>query len=462
MTTPTSRSRPYGRLLTLWSLRAGTHLEADEDVLLHHGWGTERLERPHPAVREALRRMSFGPVRLENVPGGGRAELTELTERIRPLLECSLQFEDSVRPLLSLVAMSPLAEMKPPGGGALDAKRPLRLSRFASLRFSGEGFTMESPLSLYRARLADGEAMALVGMVGRATTAARAAQACGLPEKAVCEVLGLLVGAGLATVESDSDEKGRFEEDLDEVLSAWSEVDLLFHTRSTLGRHDHEFGAVRRRGPAAEQQDVLGTHRIPLPRPSREAVAGPGLAELLERARSRRVPGAGAPTRGQLAELLFHAARACAGTGCPLRFYVCVAQGGELRPGIYRYDREDHSLVLVNDAAEAMAEILEHARISTRSALTPSVLITVTARFDQVNHRLTGPGYALVLRAAGAALHTMNLVGATVGLSAAPLTMLDIDADARALGLDWRAESTVAGMVVGADARHTRLPEAAS
>ncbi|MYW65871.1 SagB/ThcOx family dehydrogenase [Streptomyces sp. SID8379] len=456
MTTPASRTSDHGRLLTLWSLRPGTHLESGDsgdDVLLHHRWGVERIERPGRVVREALRRMSFGPVQLANVPGAADTdELTVLVDRIRPLLECGLQFEDGTTPLLGLVAMSPRAESLPVEGaaGMLGPQTPVRLSRFTSLRSTDDGFVMESPLSLYRARLDDGRAVALIGAVGRATTAEAAAGATGLGLDAVRRVLGLLVAAGLIDVARSAHEP--FGEELDDALTAWVPVDLLFHTRSTLGRHDHDFGAVRHRtgrDHARARPDETGQHRVALPRPPQRTGAGPALADLLERARERREFGARGPSRSQLAELLFHAARADSGSCCPLELYLSVTQCADLTPGIYRYDRDDHSLVLVTSDDDALHEVLEHAAVGARLTRTPAVLVTLTARFDQVDTKLAGPGYALVLRSAGAAVQTMGLVAATLGLAIAPLTMLDIDADARLLGLDWRIESTVAATVVG-------------
>ncbi|MFH8980920.1 SagB family peptide dehydrogenase [Streptomyces varsoviensis] len=439
-----------GRLLTLWSLRPGTHLECGEDVVLHHRWGTERLVRPRAVVQEALRRMNFGPVNLANVPGArSGGELDDLVDRLRPLLECSLQFEGGVRPLLSLVTMSPHAEVDV-SGGEVGADTPVRLSRFAVLRSTGDGFVMESPLSLYRARLASPEAMALVGMVGRATTPAEVTA--GLPLDAVRRVLGLLAAAGLVTVAPGG--RPPFEEEQDETLASWTAMDLLFHTRSTLGRHDYDFGAVRRRagrGGAGSRATMAEGRRVPLPRPVRGGEAA-GVAGLMARAGRQREFGAKSPSREQLAELLFHAAPAATGSCCPLELYVSVDDCAGLAPGIYRYDRADVSLVLVNSDAAARGEMQEHARIGAQLARPPAVLITVTARFDRIERELTGPGYALVLRSAGAALHTLRLVAAAARLAAVPLAMLDIDTDARALRLDWRAESSVAALAVGTPA----------
>lgn len=57
------------RSVHLWSLSEDVRVErsAEDDTLLLTGpWGPERLDRPAPSVREALRRMELGPVVLGN------------------------------------------------------------------------------------------------------------------------------------------------------------------------------------------------------------------------------------------------------------------------------------------------------------------------------------------------------------------------------------------------------------
>ncbi len=56
----------------MWSLREDVQVTvepADGPVLLRTRWGDVAIERPSPSVREALHRMSLGPISLENVLG---------------------------------------------------------------------------------------------------------------------------------------------------------------------------------------------------------------------------------------------------------------------------------------------------------------------------------------------------------------------------------------------------------
>jgi SagB-type dehydrogenase family enzyme len=479
------------RLLRLWSLREDVQLETEAgpdgggDLLLHSPWGTDRVSGPPPVVREALRRMDFGPVSLENVlaaeadpdadpdpdPDREAAEkdLDALMDRIGHLVVRTLRFEDGERLLLSVLPMSPHAAMEPV---ALEPGRPVRLSGFASLRAEGDGFALESPLSLHRALLHQPEAMSLIGLLGRATTVRDAARGTGMPEEAVREILGELTGAGLTIAAEPDADGGGFAEDRDPVLATWSTVDLLFHTRSTLGRHDGTFGATHahagRVAPEPAVRPARPGRRIPLPRPTTAAGSGPSLAELLEAGPRPYGSGQGTPTDDQLGEMLWRSMRVLSldddGSpvpyevskrpypgfgGCyPLELYLCVDRCEGLDRAAYHYDPLRHALVVVNDDHETLDGLLRHAQISAGAPEPPPVLVTLTARFPRVGWKFTGPGHALVLRESGAALQTLSLVGASVGLSVAPLGMADIDTDARAFGLDWRAESTVGGLLL--------------
>src|SRR5436190_15329463 len=57
--------------LRLWSLREDVLVEVAPDgdhLVVFTRWGEIRIEDTSPMVREALRRMSLGPVAVENLP----------------------------------------------------------------------------------------------------------------------------------------------------------------------------------------------------------------------------------------------------------------------------------------------------------------------------------------------------------------------------------------------------------
>jgi hypothetical protein len=130
----------------LWSLREDVQVESgteDEPVRLHSRWGEVAIKRPTRAIREALSRMTLGPISLQNivsVRGEPSTELTQLLQvldQLQPLVIRTLGF-DTGQPLLSVVPLTPEARFRltpvPP-----DAR--VRLSAFAEVRTNGQEYS---------------------------------------------------------------------------------------------------------------------------------------------------------------------------------------------------------------------------------------------------------------------------------------------------------------------------------
>src|SRR5207302_3329578 len=108
---------------------------------------------------------------------------------------------------------------------------------------------------------------------------------------------------------------GSGDDDESDAVRLWEFHDLLFHSRSRLGRHDYPFGAVF---PHAGSIDPLPAVKAPMSA-ERIALARPDLAQLiarddpftrvLESRRSIRTFGLLPPTLAQLGEFLYRAAR---------------------------------------------------------------------------------------------------------------------------------------------------------
>ncbi|MFJ1705657.1 SagB family peptide dehydrogenase [Kitasatospora sp. NPDC088346] len=468
-------------LQRLWSLREDVDVEfegPDGDALLRNRWSTVRLARPDRAGREALRRMTFGPISLGNVldgaESGARARLDELLRLIPHLTIRSVGLTDSELPLLSVVPMSPQAVLEPVG---LEQDQPVRLSRFAVLSGAGRGLTLESPLSLFRVVTHRPTAAALLGALGWSTTLAELDSLLPFPSAAVREAVGHLLAAGLAVAAGRTpDGAAAFAEDADPVLSTWSPVDLLFHTRSTVGRHDNDFGATYahtgRLSPEPAVRTAPDGPRFPLPLPPAAGPDDPPFAAVLERAAAAVdcAESADRLTVDHLGVLLYRAARVRAvaedpagppgyevserpytsfGRTHPLELYVSVKRCHGLPPGVFHYDPEHHRLTLLNEDRGILDAVLTCSRVAAGLPAPPPLVITLTARFARTAWKFSGQSYALVLRDTGAALQTLELTAAALGLAAVPLGATDIAAGARVSGTDWRAESPVGQLVLG-------------
>jgi SagB-type dehydrogenase family enzyme len=482
--------------IELWSLRedVGVELAPGEDgpVRLRHRWGYVTIPRPPASMREALRRMCLGPISLENVvnghPDGTASTMTPLEteglsralDQLQPLVVRSLGL-DAGQPLLSVVPISPRSVFRP---RPVPEHAFLRLSTYAQLRTDGREYLLESPLALHQVLLHRPEAFRLLGVLDRPVSVADAARAWPGQEAIILDALSYLVGAGMVVTGSPSDGPAAgpavFDEDDDPALAGWSPVDLMFHTRSTLGRHD----GIPSIDPATEGQspDPVVRNRtgpvIALPRPRWEDIerADPPLTAVIEARRSVHDYAADPVSLAELGELLYRTARVRSlisapapgnkpGTepslsdrpypgvgGCyELELYLTVSECDGLDPGTYHYDPLGHRLERLGSDPGAVEEVLRCTRIAMGVAATPPVVLTMTARFHRLSWRFEGPAYALALMDAGVLMQTLYLVCTAMRLAPCAVGTIRADAAAQALDTDWRVEPGIAQFAIGRD-----------
>jgi SagB-type dehydrogenase family enzyme len=377
---------------------------------------------------------------------------------------------------------------------------PVRLSAFASLRTDGTEYRLESPLSLHRVHLHRPEAIWLVGALGHAITPAAAAAGLPCDDPVAADALAYLAAARMVIVAEGAQTLPGyppvFAEDNDQALVGWSAADLTFHTRSTLGRHDHDVGATYPRGEFRSTEPAVTSRSaepgIPLYRPAWEdlVAADPPLTVAIEGRRSTRSYGTTPVTAAELGELLYRTARvrslgpAGAGTAgqddpvpdlsdrpypaggaCyELELYVTVGQCTGIATGIYHYDPLSHRLELVNADRAIAHKLLAYARATANADATPQVLITLTARLHRLTWKYEGLTYAVMLKHVGVLTQMLYLVSTAMRLAACALGSVNIDATAQAFGTDWRTEPSVGQFMLGSvprlaeDHRHGWLP----
>lgn len=506
----------------LWSLHEDVQVELENDgslLRVRSRWGDITIRHPSVPLRDALYRMSLGPISLENVTGmrngaalGGidvpgapsryhsvRIQLEKVLDRLQPLIIRSLGMENG-QPLLSVVPMTARARFQ---AVPVPPDVPVRLSTYAELRTNGTEYSLESPLSLHRVVLHRAEAVALIGVLGRPVTAAEYAEyTAALPQLAsvAADTLTYLVAAGMvvraeATRARGSSELPVFAEDADPALVGWSGVDLMFHSRRTLGRHDNAFGASYPLGlpgsPEPAVKPPLPGPGIALHRPRWEdlAAADPALVVAMEGRRSMRVYGPEPVTAAELGDVLYRTARVRSlitppsGTGpaegaggagtspgtdprlsdrpypgggaCyELELYVTVGRCEGIAPAVYHYDPLGHRLELVNPDRAVVDELLDSAGQIAVMDVPPPVLITLTARFRRLTWKYEGMAYAVALMNVGVLIQSLYLVCTAMNLAPCALGSVRIDATARAFGTDWRVEPTMGQFMLG------RFPDA--
>ncbi|MDQ2813551.1 MAG: DUF1702 family protein [Actinomycetota bacterium] len=482
----------------LWSLRDDVSVEADpgrDPVRLRGRWGDITIWRSSRLVRETVYRMSLGPISLENatsataIPARGTyqdadeartqlAELHSVLERLQPLIVRSLATE-SGQPLLSVIPLTLRSRFYPV---PLATGVPFRLSVYACLRADGHEYIMESPLSLHRVVLHRAAALRLIAPLARPITLA-AFTAPLSPAEQAASVLEYFAAAGMVVAAQGAGTTSVFAEDLDTAIVGWSSVEMMFHTRSTLGRHDHNFGVTypaRTTRPAEPVVKPQASRYIPLRVPRWEDLrqSDPPVVVAMEARRSARRYTGSPVTAGQLGDLLYRTARvrslvnaAPAGHDPPdvpsvgpayssrpypsggacyeLELYLTVGHCTGLATGVYHYDPLGHRLEPISSDHAAADELLSAARITAALDGPAQVLISMTARFRRLSWRYEGLAYRLVLMHVGVLMQSLYIVCAAMGLAPCALDAVDIDMAARAFGTDWRTEPCVGQFLVG-------------
>ncbi|MFD3545659.1 NADH oxidase [Streptomyces sp. NPDC058655] len=193
----------------LWSLSEDVVVDqgaGDDALLLTSRWGQDRLDRPSPAVREALRRMELGPVLLGNAVGGSEdLRLTALPAlaKLSHLVVRTLGVDDLKGPLLSVFPLSPAAPLvllRRPG------ERRVRLPGHVAFTVpeSGSGCVLESVHSPHRVVLHRPEAAWVAMLLAWPTTLAAASAALPLPARMTEDIIGYLYAAGMVTSVGES------------------------------------------------------------------------------------------------------------------------------------------------------------------------------------------------------------------------------------------------------------------
>ncbi|MEH1097965.1 SagB family peptide dehydrogenase [Micromonospora sp. CPCC 205561] len=471
MSSDADTSHP-GPNTSLWSFRDDVTIETAEDgsLTVLSRWGDVPVGGPPPSVAEVLRRMTYGPIALGNVAGLDRAVLRAVLDLLPGRVVRSLGSRDSPVPLLSVQPVSPQGVFTLP---ELPGDAVVRMSRFAFARQREGELVLESPLSQHRVVLHRPQAALVLGALARATDVAAVARRTELAVAVVTDVVAHLVGADMVLL--GTADPPRFAEDSDPTLLLWSPYDLLFHSRSRLGRHDDPVGATFRHAgavpPPVPAKAPPAGPRIPMYRPPLPVPPGMSLTETLERRRSARSFADSAPSLRDLGELLFHAARVrlqatatapddvrytvtrrpypSAGSLYELELYLTVDRCQDLRRGIYHYSAVEHALTLVNATTADVDELLHNARVCVGGRRPPPVLITMTARADRLSWVYESIAHATTLKHVGMLQQTLYLVATMLGLAACALTLGDARVCASAFGLDWPAEVGVGEFAVG-------------
>lgn len=361
----------------------------------------------------------------------------------------------------------------------------LVLSRFAYMRRRGNDLVLESPRAGALFRICDPGIAAALAKLATPQKIKQLRQENGFPG---AEFLGLLLDCQiLFKLDAATDGNLRAVEGGDE-LALWDFHDLLFHARSTEGRHANPLGgtyphagviaplpAIRPRWPG-QKIDLRG-----FAAPASEEMSQ--VATLLRRRHSTRSFDDKRPiTLAELAQFLDGSARVLSQVTTPadpsagipalaytmrpypsagaiyeLELYLAVKNCEGLARGFYHYDAGEHALTLIDAPDNALAALLSGAQYAMGADDTPQLVITIAARFGRVSWKYSALAYSLILKDAGVLLQTFYLMATAMGLGGCAIGIANIDLFAKMTGIDFHVEGPLAQFALGRGAE-TAVP----
>ena len=354
----------------------------------------------------------------------------------------------------------------------------LVLSRFAYLRRRGNDMVLELPRSGALFRICDPKVAAALATLSAAQPLRRLRRQDGFPG---VELLALLVECRILFKLDATSDSGLRPDEGDDSLVLWDFHDLLFHARSTEGRHANPMGgvypyagvmpsppAVRPRWPGTP----IDLRAASAPAPSEPL--SPAARLLRERHSTRSFDDQRPITLAELSRFLDGAARVQSTWESPLDFgdggpvveyavrpypsgggsyglelYLAVNRCEGLTRGFYHYDAGGHALVPIGVRAQELDALLAGAGFAMDAPAVPQILITIAARFGRTAWKYSSLAYALILKDAGVLTQTLYLMATDMGLGGCAIGTANVDLFARMTGIEFHVEGPVGQFALG-------------
>ncbi|MGY2905869.1 SagB-type dehydrogenase family enzyme [Bradyrhizobium sp. URHC0002] len=387
------------------------------------------------------------------------------------LLEYSLSFP---RDEQVLAVIEPQVPEYWPQRAKLGEGDTVVLSRFANLRRRGNEMVLESPRAGALFRIGDPAIVATLAALSRPQKISRLRRHAAPFNLDLLELL--LDSQFLLKLDAKNGDGLRVNEG-DGNLVLWDFHDLVFHTRSTEGRHANPVGgtftyasvvsplpAVRPSWPGKK----IDLRKLPTSDP-----ISPFAKLLRERHSVRDFDDEHPITLAELARFLDTTARVlsewksdanfvgipeitystrpypAAGSAYELELYLAVTNCEGLARGLYHYDAGGHALVAIEVSAQQLKALSAAAEFAMDASGPPQVLITISARFGRISWKYSSIAYSLILKDVGSLIQTFYLAATDMGLGGCAIGTSNIDLFAKMTGLEFHVEGPVGQFALG-------------
>jgi SagB-type dehydrogenase family enzyme len=351
----------------------------------------------------------------------------------------------------------------------------LVLSRFAYMRRRGNEMVLESPRAGALFRICNPKTAAALASLSSPQQVKQLRRGDGFLG---LELLALLVDCQILFKVAAARDSGLRPAEGDDNLILWDFHDLLFHARSTEGRHANPLGgtypyagvmaplpAVRPRWPgkrirlrkfsAAQPEAISPAAKLLRARHSTRGFDDRRPITLAELSRfldgTARVQTRFSSSAYDGGPLVAYAPRPypSGGGSYELELYLAVDTCEGLARGFYHYDAGGHALVPISVRAHEFDALLRGAQFAMDAPTAPQILITIAARFGRVSWKYSSIAYALVLKDVGALMQTFYLMANDLGLGGCAIGISNIDLFAKMTGIDFHIEGPVGQFAIG-------------
>ncbi|WP_234683465.1 SagB/ThcOx family dehydrogenase [Bradyrhizobium monzae] len=380
----------------------------------------------------------------------------------------------SPRDAQDLVVIEPQSAEYWPQPAKLSSSDTIVLSRFAYLRRRGNEMVLESPRAGALFRICDPAIAAALAALSQPQKIGKLRQHLASLNLGL---LGLLLDSEMLIKLDAKDGNGLRANEGDRQLALWDFHDLLFHTRSTEGRHANPVGGTYAHAgvvpPLPAVRPPWPGKTIPLGKFVTPEPASPFAKLLRARHSTRDFDDRHPVTLAELARFLDTTARVlsewksgadadvgpeatyssrpypAAGSAYELELYLTVSNCEGLARGLYHYDAGGHALVAIDASANQRQALSMAAEFAMDASGPPQILITIAARFGRISWKYSSIAYSLILKDVGCLIQTFYLAATDMDLDGCAIGTANIDLFAGMTGLEFHVEGPVGQFALG-------------
>lgn len=344
-----------------------------------------------------------------------------------------------------------------------------RLSRFAFMRIEKGRFILQSPFNSFMLPLGNNKLFDIISLFSDGAVPQELLNSIDGDAKLLVEKVLLKLFEYQLLVLDEASASGEGAD-----LDYWEFHDLLFHSRSRIGRHHYPVGGTyhfKGKSPMPPAlKDIPPGEVINLATPDLTTINKQdiSLTEALENRKSLRNYGEKKLQLEQISELLYRTCRVksvseepdgsetawrvypSGGATYPLEVYMLIRECDGLESAAYYYDARKHRLIRVNNLNEYALRMLGDARnaMGKREQDVP-ILFCMGARIGRMSWKYQSLAYVNIVKEAGALMQTLYLVATAMNLAPCALGAGNSDLFSAVFGNSYYAEAAVGEFAIG-------------